>query len=87
MLIARFIHPNSGHSYDKKICADLLELGKEYEVSSVDMYRFHTNIYLKDFPKAHFNSVNFEFYKDGKLHNIYKDSEYNPYLELSDEDD
>lgn len=80
MLTAKFTKPESGYDYDRETCAELLTLGQEYEVSDVAMGQSHTSIYLKDFPNHVFNSVNFEFYKRGKLHNIFRDPRYNPYL-------
>ena len=40
-----------------------LELNKEYEVESVEMYRSYTDIKLKNIDRK-FNSVIFEFYKN-----------------------
>lgn len=59
------------------MCADTckvteLELDKEYEVETVEMNRFYTDIELKNIDRK-FNSVIFEFYEDGKEIDIYSD--------------
>lgn len=56
-----------------------LELNKEYEVESVEMYRSYTNIKLKNIDRK-FNSVIFEFYENGNEIDIYNDPRYNPYI-------
>ena len=56
-----------------------LELGKEYRVVDISMGQSNTSIFLEGYSGG-FNSVNFDFFKDGKPHNIYKDPEYNPYI-------
>lgn len=56
-----------------------LTIGKEYKVTQVDMGGSYTSIYLKGMTGV-YNSILFEFYKDGKKHNIYNDPKYNPYL-------
>lgn len=39
---------------------ELLEVGKKYTVTDVDVYSWHTMITLKEFPGKRFNSVLFE---------------------------
>lgn len=56
-----------------------LEVGKEYCVVDVCMGQSNTSIRL-DGISGGFNSVNFDFFKDGKPHNIYKDPDINPYI-------
>lgn len=46
-----------------------LKLGETYEVEYADVGGYYTSVYLKGFKKG-FNSVCFEFYKDGKEINI-----------------
>lgn len=43
-------------------CCDykLLEVGKEYTVTNIDVYDWFTMIELKEFPNKQFNSVLFE---------------------------
>lgn len=38
----------------------LLEIGKEYTVYDVQVYSWHTLVYLEEFPNTPFNSVMFE---------------------------
>ena len=59
-----------------------LEIGKKYEVDTIDMGAYHTDILLKGFnsrdSKSWFNSVCFEFYEDDKEIDIYNDKQFNP---------
>lgn len=73
-LIAVYNYPDNGYHPIEE-----LVVGKGYTVSDVSMGGFHTSIYLKEV-KGSFNSVNFDFFKDGKPHDIYKDPDYNPYI-------
>lgn len=74
MLTAVYNHPEAGYNPILE-----LEVGKEYGVAMVSMGGCYTNIWLEGFSRA-FNSVNFDFFKDGKPHDIYKDPDYNPYI-------
>lgn len=56
-----------------------LEVGKEYEVESIEMGQSYTSIFLKN-RKGSYNSVIFEFYEDGKELDIYSDERFNPYI-------
>lgn len=73
-LIAIYNHPESGYHPIAE-----LEVGKEYCVTGVYMGGFYTDIWIEGFSGA-FNSVNFDFFKDGKPHDIYKDPNYNPHI-------
>lgn len=79
---ARFDYPENGMSCDKET-NKVLEVGKMYELESVDMGQSHTSIFLKGL-RYSFNSVNFSFWTDnnGKLESFYlqEREEYNPYL-------
>jgi hypothetical protein len=80
MLYAKFVHPNWGRESDQRDAKKAgLEINKLYEVSSVSMGQSYTYIYLVDF-KGCFNSVQFEFYEEGKEIDIYDDPRYNPYI-------
>ena len=61
-----------------------LEIGKMYEVDSIDMGSYKTDILLKGFndwdSKSWFNSVCFEFYEKGKEIDIYSCERFNFYL-------
>lgn len=39
---------------------ELLEIGKEYTVTNVDVYGWYTYLTLKEFPDKQFNSVLFD---------------------------
>lgn len=80
MLKAKFTKPTAGYDYDREKCARLLKLNEYYDVEYVSMGQFHTSINLNDFPNEPFNSVNFEFYEDGKPINIFRSPKYNPYM-------
>jgi len=58
-----------------------LSVGEMYHVEYVDMDRWKTDIFLTGFSGKHYNSVQFEFYLDDKVHNIYKDPTYNHFIE------
>ena len=61
-----------------------LEIDKMYEVDSINMGSYNTDILLRGFndrdPKSWFNSVCFKFYENGKEINIYSDKRFNPYM-------
>ena len=69
--------PLSSHVYP-------LEVGKKYEVDTIDMGSWNTNILLKGFDrrwaKNWFNSVCFEFYENDKEIDIYSDKRFNPFI-------
>lgn len=77
MIIAKCVQLNNDgwDSYEE------LELGKTYEVDYADVGRCHTDVYLKGFSHP-FNSVCFDYYKDGEEIDIveeYIDSYYQKY--------
>lgn len=67
------IEPWSGKPYKS------IEVGKEYEVKSIDMGSFMTYILLTNI-FTWFNSICFDFFEDGKPLDIYEDKRFNPYL-------
>ena len=73
-LTAIYNHPDAGYRPIEE-----LEVGKEYCVVDVCMGQSNTSIFLEGLSGG-FNSVNFDFFKDGNPHNIYKDPNYNPYI-------
>lgn len=78
MLFARFTdYLSGGDDYKTTNARRELRVGDFYEVEFIDMGSCYTTVYLKDFPKLSFNSVNFEFFESI---DIYKDKRYNPYL-------
>ncbi len=66
MITAKYLHENSGSEYDREnILKFGFSLGQEFEVESIYVYPFYTEIYLKGYESS-FNSVNFEIYEDGE---------------------
>lgn len=80
MLYAIFKYPENGTELSKKKAQEQgLVLNEKYEVVSVNMGSFYTNILLKGY-NIHFNSVQFDFEEDGEPIDIYSDRRFNPYL-------
>lgn len=79
MITAKLMHPDAGYEAGKENVKKL-EPNKYYEVSNIDMGQSHTYVYLANIEGA-FNSVNFEFYEDKKLIDIFSDKRFNPYLD------
>ena len=74
MLTAIYNYPENGFH-------PILELeeGKEYRVKNVSMGGSFTYIELEGY-EGSYNSVNFDFYKDGIPHDIFRDPNYNLYI-------
>lgn len=79
MLIAKFTKPDSGTEYDQIKAKSLLTVGYEYQVIDIYMGLTHTEIWLAGFVEP-FNSVQFDFYEDGKEIDIFRDERYNPWI-------
>ena len=73
-LTAVYNYPENGYRP-----AEQLKVGKEYNVERVDMGQSSTAIYLSGFSVS-FNSVQFDFFEDGKPIDIYRSPKYNPYI-------
>jgi len=58
---------------------DELTIGEIYKVDEINMCSSYTVVYLAGSDKK-YNSVQFKFYLNDKVHDIFKDSKYNPYL-------
>lgn len=79
-VMARFLYPDHGTRFDiQKVQEAGLEKGKDYEVREIFMGQSRTSIFLEGL-EGPFNSVQFEFFEDGKPLNIFRDSRFNPYL-------
>jgi uncharacterized protein (DUF4213/DUF364 family) len=76
VLTAIYNYPENGYRP-----AEELVVGQEYEVEDVSMGQSYTSIFLKGYTGV-FNSVQFDFYENGKPHDIFRDSRYNPYMEV-----
>ena len=74
-LTAVYNYPQNGYRP-----AAQLEVGKEYPVERVNMGQSTTDIYLVGYTGI-FNSVQFDFFEDGKPIDIYRSPKYNPYLQ------
>lgn len=72
-LTAVYNYPQNGYRP-----ADQLEVGKEYPVERVNMGQTTTDIHISGL--GCFNSVQFDFFEDGKPIDIYRSPKYNPYL-------
>ena len=79
MITVKLMHPDAGYDADKQNIKKL-QPNTHYTVFSIDMGQSHTYVYLVDVNGA-FNSVNFEFYEDEKLIDIFSDKRFNPYLD------
>lgn len=64
----------NGYNIDRENLK-LLEIGKLYEVEDFRLGSYSSSVHLVGFDKV-FNSVNFEFYKDGKEVDPHKMSSY-----------
>lgn len=80
-IVAKLINVTGGYEVDRDNAKKYLILGNQYEVERIDIHSSCTDVYLKGV-NAKFNSVNFEFYKDGRLHCIFSDPEINTYLSI-----
>ena len=75
---------NAGFPYQKYLLESLgIEVGDTLTVESIDMGECSTAVKIVEYPNHTFNSVFFNFEKDGKPHDIFADPEYNPYLPRS----
>ena len=82
MLYAKLKYPDCGFRYDiERVKESGLKRDEKYEVTEVNMGQSHCSICLKGI-EGSFNSIQFEYEKDGKPYDIYSDPEYNPYLNI-----
>ena len=73
-LTAVYNYPQNGYRP-----ATQLDVGKEYPVECVNMGQSSTYIALSGF-SGYYNSVQFDFFEDGKPIDIYRSPKYNPYM-------
>lgn len=78
MITVKLMYPDAGYDGDKNV--KRLKPNTHYEVYHIDMGQSHTHISLVGI-EGSFNSVNFEFYEDNKLIDIFSDKRFNPYLD------
>lgn len=55
-------HPDAGYEPDHKKAKARLKLNEIYTVERTEVYNWHTNVYIKEFPDMYFNSVMFDDY-------------------------
>ena len=79
MITVKVMHPDAGYEINKENIKKL-QPNTHYEVYHIDMGQSHTHISLVGI-KGSFNSVNFEFYEDKELIDIFSDKRFNPYLD------
>lgn len=51
---------NAGYPDDQEIAKEYLEIGGIYTVETTIVHRWHTEVFLQEFPDVSFNSVFFE---------------------------
>lgn len=80
MITAKYTHPNNGSELNRELSQSLLTEGAEYEVVYGEIYSYCSYVYFRGCDKA-FNTVQFDFYKDGEPIDIVKEKirEWNQY--------
>ena len=68
-IFARLVAPNNGYQHDKDQVKDL-DPKVDYVVSNVSVGRSSSSFGLVAFPGKSFNTVQFEFYENGRLIDI-----------------
>ncbi len=71
---AIFSHPENGRSVERIEANNILVVGKKYAVERISVFPYSTDVYLKGIDSK-FNSVFFDFEKDGKAYDPTKDKE------------
>ena len=61
--IVTYSYPKNGHDHEKVLAAQVLELGKAYEVDHTTVYSSSSSLYLVDFPTLVVYRIIFEDYK------------------------
>lgn len=78
MITVKLMHPDAGYDTDKENIKKL-KVNIHYEVNHIDIGQSHTYFSIVNI-EGSFNSVNFEFYEDEKLIDIFSDKRFNLYL-------
>ena len=73
LLYAVLVEYDAGHKSEQETIKTLdMKIGDKFLVDDIDIYGFHTDVYLTDFPNQTFNSVFFDFVdEDGNEVDIY----------------
>ena len=78
-ITAFFNNPEAGFPHHIE-AGKSLELGKNYEVSIINMGQSYTSVKLADFPDLVFTSTQFKFFEGDNEINIFRDPRFNPYM-------
>ena len=54
-----FSFPNNGYKSHQEQAQKYLVEGREYTINHIDIDNWHTDVFLKEFPRIPFNSVMF----------------------------
>ena len=76
MKTAKFLGKN-GHDHELKEALELLEVGKDYEVSGGYIADWNSALTLAEFPGKFFNTVMFDF-SDEVWHSLENHARYSP---------
>ena len=68
---------DKGYNHHQEIAKKHLELNKTYTVEKTVVYKYHTDVYLQEFPDIEFNSV---FFEDVSLQTIEDDKKHLDYF-------
>lgn len=66
IIFAKLIHPENGYEHDKER-VKILDPNINYVVTNVSVGRSSSSFGLAEFPGKSFNTIQFEFYEDGRL--------------------
>lgn len=83
-IYAKYAHPNNGYKNQQVEINRVLKVRELYEVKSIEMGDFQTDVYLKNIFQP-LNSVFFDFYENGKEIDIYTDKRFNPMIKQTAE--
>lgn len=72
---------NAGTDFDKKAIVEAgIKVGDKIPLVNAEVGKFHTNVYLKGYPKS-FNSVFFNFVdENGEDYDIYSDESFYTFI-------
>jgi len=66
IIFAKLIHPENGYEHDRER-VKILDPNIKYVVTNVSVGRSSSSFGLAEFPGKSFNTIQFEFYEDGRL--------------------
>jgi len=68
-IFAKLVHPEYGYDHDKEQ-VKALDPNINYVVTNVSVGRSSSSFGMAEFPGKSFNTIQFEFYEDGRLINV-----------------